>query len=241
MSLTKTDKTFFIRENINNDTIHKIILDDIYMFRDYKLYIETYKNKYPAVINTICFNIINNIELNNDKIKYIVNNKFLFDILKNKLSKLYLYDYNHFDYNPNDYIYRNKLLKILLKKINKKNINNYNQDDNYDVVIDGGNLIHSCKNINTFHSNLSYKKPLYIFCEKHKKKLTYFNYDNIIFTSPKIYDDYYILYYAIKNNVKIITKDKFKDIIYYFNNKINNKNTGVKNYINSLCEECAIS
>ena len=237
MSLTKTDKSFFIRENINNDTIHKIILDDVYMFRDYKLYIETYKNKYPQVVNNICFNIINNIELNDDKIKYIVNNKFLFDILKNELNRLYLYDYQN-DYNQIDYKYRDKLLKILLKKINKKNINN---NYNYDIIIDGGNLIHSCKNINLFHSNLPYKTPLYIFCEKHKDKLKHFEYDNIIFTSPKIYDDYYILYYAIKNNVKIITKDKFKDIIYYFNNKINNKNTGVKNYINSLCEECAIS
>jgi hypothetical protein len=224
--MSKTIKSLFIKENINNSNIHKIILDDIYMFRDYILYIETYKNKYPKVVNNICFNIINNIELNDDKIKYIVNNHFLFDILKTKLSSLYLYNPSH------DYNYRDKLIKILLKKINKKNINNFD----YDVVIDGGNLIHRCKNINLFHLKLSYKKPLYIFCEKHKDKLKHFNYDNIIFTSPKIYDDYFILYYAIKNNVKIITKDKFKDIIYYFNNKINNKNTGVKNYIQSICE-----
>lgn len=160
------------------------------------------------------------------------------------LLELYLNEYvilneNFTDYPKNKIIMNYQPLLEIIEKYLEENYGNDKlkkflktiPDTKYDIVIDGNNIllnkkgkltnegIENLKKIcNIKHSYIVFIHPRN--CKKIKEKLNGINYVKTLYN---LNDDWFSLYYAIKNNSFIVSKDNFKDHIYEFDTK-NNKN-----------------
>jgi hypothetical protein len=148
-------------------------------------------------------------------------------------------------YNINDL--KDQILKFYDNKISNITCEYLN---NYDIILDAGNIIYfgtngtkpNYYNLLSVLSLLDNKNPLIIIHERHfKKKNNTINilkslYPNNIFMTPyNNYDDYYIIYSMIYGDIPVISNDKYRDHIFdmfklHYKNNVYNFNR-VSNYI----------
>lgn len=151
---------------------------------------------------------------------------------------------------------QNKILIKIKKKISwkdKKLVKQKLIEYNYDVVIDGGNIINKNNGnkytyINLYNFlvkiNKKYRRPLLVLNKKHLKikksnsseindiinKIKNLYGSKIIETSYNYDDDLYILYVALLKNIPIISSDRYKNHIYNFSFEDKNINI-LKNFL----------
>jgi hypothetical protein len=207
-------------------------------------------------------NIINNNIIETKDLNFIINNQlyklliylndfYITTTLSNDLNKINNSNIIYKFINKDDLLINN-LLKYFESKISAdelKNINEIFTNINYDIILDGGNIIHStngiindinsCDNIKIIINRLkinNFKNPLLIIHKKHIKNfkniLNYLELNKInYYLSPyNYYDDIFILWFFIKSNLSsyVISNDQFSDHlseiikINYNNNKLNN-------------------
>lgn len=205
----------------NNDNIHKYIMENKLMKRDFLIYLNYFPNNENT--NLLLNRILKEVEINDTILLLLQRYPIFYKSIENR----------HFYKTNVTYLYKSKVLEFLEKHIyiNHKFIERLK---NVNIIIDTANMIHTNKGFDyTKIDNLNkkYKNPLFIASSKHKKHLK--NYNRYI-TDTKYYDDYYILYGAVYNNCKIITKDNYKDIIFKVTNYINDINCNFKGYLNNL-------
>ena len=172
-----------------------------------------------------------------------INNK---EVLKSLVGSFNRTTYNGIESDVEDVLFEdnmvNPIINTIMKKA-KKNIINKIRGLVYNVVIDGGNVLHSYKGKLNSKSFINLKniiseidEPfLLILHLRHKKKYlkTIGNKFPVIFTPFKSNDDIYIILASLINQSKIITNDNFGDhnsiysntnnyLRYYFDEKIIN-------------------
>uniref|UniRef100_A0A6C0J3H0 Uncharacterized protein n=1 Tax=viral metagenome TaxID=1070528 RepID=A0A6C0J3H0_9ZZZZ len=242
----KTDQKSLIRD---------IIYSTSYLMKrdylDYCIYI--YPSNKIESIKVLKEKIISKEQLLGKDIDLLIKNNCT-DLLK-ELEGYYIkcsYPSHHINYN------KLKKFRITNKKDNiinyyKDNIPNYSKFistlENVDVLLDGGNIIHTGRQVNlknleyiinkTFQN---YENPLIIIHERHFKKKTPENilflkkYKEFVFMTPyNVYDDYYQILGMIYNDIPIITNDLFRDHIFDMFKMFDSKNNQIKHYIESMC------
>ena len=245
---------YYIRTKQNS-----LIRDIIYstsclMKRDYLDYcIYIYSSNKIESIKVFQEKVISKEQLLSKDIDLLIKNNCI-ELLK-ELEGYYIncsYPSHHIDYT--------KLKKYKITE-NKDGIIKYYKDkipnysdfisklENIDVLLDGGNIIHNCKEINLKNleyiltkSLQNYNNPLVIIHQRHFKKQTSQNiaflkkYKKYIFQTPyNIYDDYYQILGMIYNDIPIVTNDLFRDHIFDMFKMFDSKNNQVKHYIESMC------
>jgi hypothetical protein len=215
---------YYIKIN-NKNKIDYFLENYKLMKRDY-LNIIVYDKNYLYLFDFI----INNFELLDKDLDFIINNKinvlhkldgyFLknncnyINTIDTKLLKLYYLD--------------EKSIELMLNLIEKEIIITNKINDllkiNYDNIIDCGNIIYNNQGkINYNNLNIINQlngNNLLIIHTKHKKNLNSNIFkNNIYFTPYKFNDDLYILYFFLKMKTKcfIISNDKYRDHIFNFN------------------------
>jgi len=215
---------YYIKIN-NKNKIDYFLKNYKLMKRDY-LNIIVYNENYLYLFDII----INNFELLDKDLDFIINNKinvlhkldgyFLknscnyINTIDTKLLKLYYLD--------------EKSIELMLNLIEKEIIITNKINDllkiNYDNIIDCGNIIYNNQGkINYNNLNIINQlngNNLLIIHTKHKKNLNSNIFkNNIYFTPYKFNDDLYILYFFLKMKTKcfIISNDKYRDHIFNFN------------------------
>lgn len=215
---------YYIKIN-NKNKIDYFLENYKLMKRDY-LNIIVYDKNYLYLFDFI----INNFELLDKDLDFIINNKinvlhklngyFLknscnyINTIDTKLLKLYYLD--------------EKSIELMLNLIEKEIIITNKINDllkiNYDNIIDCGNIIYNNQgklNYNNLNIINQLKgNNLLIIHTKHKKNLNSNIFkNNIYFTPYKFNDDLYILYFFLKMKTKcfIISNDKYRDHIFNFN------------------------
>jgi len=241
--------------NINNIIESNIIL----MKRDYLCIINYFYNKDYNKSEYIFINKIisdDTILLDIKDILYIINNK-LFKLLL-IIDNLYI-EQKQINYDKLNIINSNNTLKyiqpcnlnnclidnnIIYKIFDYYNnylhdyINKLNNFNNYNLIIDGGNLLHSDNgkitdqsllNLEYILNNINEYKPIIILHIKHIKTLNIKNLlkkNNIpYFLTPyNYYDDKFIIWFFIKSNFSsfILSNDNFHDHIYEIKLLLNN-------------------
>jgi len=262
-------KTLLIKNyiSLNNNNLLEFIINnkDIKLCkRDYLSLINYYYNLNYNKSLELLLSILNNniISFENKDLDFMINKKlfkcifylnnfFLVSQIKlNMLTEFIIIDNSsnilnlkllNYDFNNNI----NKL-KIYLESIIKINDNDID-NNNYDFIIDSGNILHYNNGIidNKYLNNFEIiyniikndKKILFIIHIKHIKKcpniINFFKDKNLsYYLTPYNYnDDLYILWFFIKTNFKsfIVSNDKFDDFINNLNiNNILNKNDLIK-------------
>lgn len=211
------------------EKVDNILLNNNLMKRDYLLYCK-FSNNIGNKINVIT-KLLKTDEFNTKDINYII--EYSPDVL-------FLFDgyYCHTSRNPNFYDYSNLkqyninkdcILDFYKSKINVSSIDKVLENKN--IIIDAGNVSYYGKkdkqpNYNNIIKIINlvmkkYKNPLIIIHQRHMKKscesinILKTKYKNNIYITPyNTYDDYYIIYSIIKNNIPVITNDKFRDHIF---------------------------
>lgn len=215
---------YYIKIN-NENKINYFLENYKLMKRDY-LNVIVYDKKYLYLFDTI----IDNFELLDKDLDFIINNKL--NVL-HKLDGFFLKNNcnykNTIDTNLLKLYYLDeKSIKLILEFIEKEIIitNKINDllKNNYDNIIDCGNIIYNKQGkINYDNLNIINQltgNNLLIIHIKHKKNLNNdFLKNNIYFTPYKFNDDLYILYFFLKMKTKcfIISNDKYRDHIFNFN------------------------
>lgn len=218
---------YYIKTN-DIKMVEYIIKNNNLMKRDYLLYCSFEKDieKCKVVINIM----LKKDEIFDKDINYIIQNcphiLYLFDGYychinsKSNIDNFNILKKYHIDNLKNTVIqfYREKISDSIDKYL-----------DNYDIILDGGNIIYSntkgqepnYNNLLKILKMLKNKKPLIIIHEKHIKKnndainiLKTKYVKNIFMTPYNTYDDYYIIYSVIKKGIPVISNDKYKDHIY---------------------------
>lgn len=230
--------------------IEKIIFSDIeLMKRDYlnyfkycndnmldqniELFINKIKNNNILLEKDIIF-LLNNCK---KLLKYLDGYYINISLKSNFLNLHILKKYNILQYKTEIINYYHNILKNYMVLDNILS--------NKDIVIDGGNIVYyNCKNNKPTYiyfeqiiSNVMkiYKNPIIIIHKKHYKNLNkHFDIikykNNIFWTEYGVYDDHYIIYSMIKNQIPILSNDKMKDHIYSIS-KLFVKNNNISNYI----------
>ena len=159
---------------------------------------------------------------------------------------------------------KNTTLDLIKNKINFTRIENFCKSIKFEnnIIIDAGNLLHCESGIITYNSynillnsiNFLKKcglKPIIIIHNKHLKiksrgctkndrnsiiKKLRDEKTSFIFETPyNQNDDLYIIYLALKYQVKVLTEDNFKDHIYNFkSNKLDSEENLIENYLSDL-------
>lgn len=160
---------------------------------------------------------------------------------------------------------KNTTLDLIKNKINFTRIENFCKNIKFEnnIIIDAGNLLHCESGIITINSynillnaiNFLKKcglKPIIIIHNKHLKiksrgctkndriisiikKIRDENTSFIFETPYNQNDDLYIIYLALKYQVKVLTEDNFKDHIYNFkSNKLDSEENLIENYLSDL-------
>lgn len=218
---------YYIKIN-DHKMIKYIISNKNLMKRDYLLYCSFEKDieKCIYIINIM----LKKDEIQDKDIDYIIKNcphiLYLLDGYYCKTTnKSNITNFSIFKkYNIDDI--KDNIITFYKKKI----YNNIDKClDNYDIILDGGNIIYfntkgkepNYNNLLRILKLLKNKNPLIIIHEKHmKKKFNAINIlktkylENILITPYQTYDDYYIIYSMIKRGIPVISNDKYKDHIY---------------------------
>ena len=208
--------------------INKILLRTNLMKRDY-LNISKYFYDINFDKSLLIFKNINYKKLNTKDIDFLINNKLIKLIYE--LNELFIYTKININLCKLSYI-KLKIKNTYINQINKyltlDIINNlYKIINNYEYIIDAGNILHSDKGSITPNSinglikiMNNYKNSLIIIHKKHfnnlyiKNIIIKYNY----YLTPYNYnDDLFILWFFFNNNCNIITNDKFKDHNYNLN------------------------
>lgn len=223
-------KYYVIKNDI--EMVDKIVMNnDSLMKRDYLLYCK-FSDNIENKINIFTKLIVTD-EINNKDIDFIIEYcpdmlYFLNGYYCQTSKKSNFNDYSIFK-KYNIEFYKDNIIDFYKTKINIEYINKLLI--NKDIIIDAGNVsFFNTKNNTPNYNNIikviklvmqRYKNPLIIIHQRHMKKSNKFinilktTYkDNIYITPYNTYDDYYIVYSMIKNNIPVITNDKFRDHIY---------------------------
>jgi hypothetical protein len=235
------------------DNINNIIMNYELMKRDYLNYCNYYQNK-ELVIKIFNEKIKYKEQLLEKDINFLIDNKL--DFLLKELDGYFINCSK--ENNFNDYKIlkkynlenKDKILEYYENLIPKSYINIMRKKlHNIDIIIDGGNISYfGIKNKSDIYINVKiimdnvmnykggkYKNPLIIFNEQHntakQNNIIYLiNNYNVVFTPKNIYDDFFIIYGIIYNDIPVLTNDKFKDHIYDMFKLFDSKNNNVKNY-----------
>lgn len=247
--------------------LEEIIKNFNLMKRDYILLsIHFYNINKDFSINIFTKYILNNQKLEHTDINKLIEYK-CYDILK--LLDSYFVNCSmekNIDNNTIFYKFninmdlRQKIIDFYKSKLKEKYILSLiSKLHNVDCIVDGGNISHinngNCDYtfIDKISKNITkkYKNPLYIFHNRHKKKIKDFLDKVSHFITPvHEYDDYYIIIAMILSNKPIITNDNFKDHIFDMFKNFDTIDFKIKNYFNeniinytkySINEECKYS
>jgi hypothetical protein len=238
--------------NTNNiQQLFNIIENYKLMKRDYILIIiYFYDSDMIMSINMFENNVINNYKLEQSDIDKLLQNK-CYNIIK-LMDNYFINCTMKENINPNDYniFYKynldmklkQKIFEFYKNKLNEKYFNSIiSKIHDIDCIVDGGNISHmnggTCdyKYINKISQLISkkYKNPLYIFHNRHKKKIKNFlKTVNHFITPVNEYDDYYIILAMILSDKPIITNDRFRDHIFEMFKNFDTIDFKIKNYIN---------
>lgn len=243
-----------IRYLLNTNNIHQlfnIIENYKLMKRDYILIIiYFYDSDMIMSINIFENNVINNYKLEQSDIDKLLQNK-CYNIIK-LMDNYFINCTMKENINPNDYniFYKynldmklkQKIFEFYKNKLNEKYFNSIiSKIHDIDCIVDGGNISHmnggTCdyKYINKISQMISkkYKNPLYIFHNRHKKKIKEFlKTVNHFITPINEYDDYYIILAMVLSDKPIITNDCFRDHIFEMFKNFDTIDFKIKNYIN---------
>ena len=238
--------------NTNNiQQLFNIIENYKLMKRDYILIIIYFYNiDIDMSINIFENNVINDCKLEQSDIDKLLQNK-CYNIIK-MMENYFINCSMKENINPNDYniFYKynldmklkQKICEFYKNKLNEKYFNSIiSKIHDIDCIVDGGNISHmnggTCdyKYINKISQLISkkYKKPLYIFHNRHKKKIKDFlKTVNHFITPVNEYDDYYIILAMVLSDKPIITNDCFRDHIFEMFKNFDTIDFKIKNYIN---------
>ena len=232
----------------NKENVEKIYeMRDKLMKRDYLSLIKYYPERAEYIFDNYILSNIENIQ--SKDIDFLIDNNL--HLLK-KLDGVFINcnisasTYNEIEfcssfdkvklYNLSDNIIQTLLNKIeaeLGKHLNKLNLffdklvhDNYN----YNLIVDGGNVIHSDKgkvNINKLKlinkANKNEYNPLLIIHSKHSelKKIIELQDIPVYFTPYGYNDDLFILWFFLKMNATafILSNDKYRDHVFMFKNE----------------------
>lgn len=211
---------------IDNTEIIKSIIPFLSMKRDF-LHLIVY-NKQDTINCIDIFKKNINLELFLQKdIEFLIENElyFLLPCLEGMFIKLDIEGSDIYNSKLKKFTLQNtmKYITIFSKKINSKIFKNFNDviSNNYDYIIDAGNILfsqtgqigsHSIEDLKTVID--TYPNSLIIIHKRHleDKRIVDIIKDTLYYATPKnINDDIFIILAYLKNQVNIITNDNFKD------------------------------
>lgn len=237
---------YFINTSDNNNINYIINFNDIsLMKRDYLHLIKYYYSKNINLAIAIFINFLKKDILLSKDLDYLIDNK-LFAIIKYldglfiqtaSINNLQIVNHNlklyYLDSNINEKLINFFEEKFLLNY--KKNLFNFIEKYKYDIIIDGGNVLHSKNGTIDYNSIIDLKNIickiqkdysnsiLLVIHEKHCKKfpklITIIKElgINYYLTPYNMNDDIFIIWFFLKTNTRafIISNDKFKDHVFY--------------------------
>lgn len=211
---------------VDNTEIIESIKPYISMKRDF-LHLIVY-NKQDTINCIDIFKKNINLELFLQKdIEFLIENElyFLLPCLEGMFIKLDIEGSDIYNSKLKKFTLQNtmKYITIFSKKINSKIFKNFNDviSNNYDYIIDAGNILfsqtgqigsHSIEDLKTVID--TYPNSLIIIHKRHleDKKIVDIIKGTLYYATPKnINDDIFIILAYLKNQVNIITNDNFKD------------------------------
>lgn len=253
-SFTSLIIKFYLITN-KNESIKDLVYSDItLMKRDYLLYCNLiYNSDKDEAIDIFVNKILPNELLLQKDIDFIIDNKLykLLEILDgyyiNCTKKSNVFDFSKLRKYGLDKSKKEEIIKYYKELIPNKYYDEFiSKLSGADVILDGGNISFNnsgkldYKYIENVFKNtlLRYKKPLFIIHKRHEKSknpiikqfLNKFN-ENIYLTPYNFYDDYFLIFGIIYNDINIITNDLFKDHIFEMFKLFESKNNQIKNYL----------
>lgn len=248
-----------LRYLISMNNIHLIldILDEYkLMKRDYILIITHFYN----FDRNLCFDIFKNDVLPNFKLEnsdidkllefkcydifYLLDDYFVgcnYKNISNNNTNITSYNNGKFRKYYIDMNIKQKIFEFYKDKLSDKYFKRLlSKIHDIDCIVDGGNISHvnngKCdyKYVENISKNISkkYNNPLYIFHNRHKKKLKLFlETVNHFITPVNEYDDNYIIIAMILSDKPIITNDCFRDHIFDMFKNFETIDFKIKNYI----------
>lgn len=238
--------------NMNNiENIVDILEKYSLMKRDYILLtIYFYEKDREISIGIFKNDIINNHKLESTDIEKLIESK-CYDILYlldnyfvtiNRKKNIHYSDYSIFTKYIIDMQLKQKIFDFYKGKLKEKYFKSIlSKIHDIDCIVDGGNISHmnggKCdyKYVEKMSNIISqkYNNPLYIFHNRHKKKLKDFLPKvNHFITPVGEYDDYYIILAMVMSNKPVITNDCFRDHIFDMFKHFDTVDFKVKNFIN---------
>ena len=211
--------------NTCNNEIISIIEPYLNMKRDF-LNLIIYYNKDIEH----CINLFKNINLDlflQKDLEFLIDNKlyFLIKMLDGLFLKLDIEGSDIYNFKLKKYKLQNidKYISFFTKKISHKSVQEFNDilNNNYDYIIDAGNILFSRTGLICMHSVTdlktvidTYPNSLIIIHKRHLENKYIFNIikDQLYYTTPQyINDDLFTIIAYLNNQVNIITNDTFKD------------------------------
>lgn len=181
----------------------------------------------PNII--VCENMILDLaKIDKNMIKYYIGSY----IISDNIYQDYPITYPTINYS----ILLDNMEKFIKKKYSQKGLDRFLKiipSKKYDIVFDGNNiLLNKAGNLDQSSYNKLYK--LYQYCLNNKLKPLVFIHSriiklmkknnmkldfNFIATPYRYNDDWFCLYYAIKNNIKLVSRDIYRDHINQFDSQ----------------------